>query len=397
MTGIVALLVEAWAELRIHKTRILLALIGVALSVAALTTVVGLGNMAREGMVQAQEQSGGRAATVSVEVFSATGQEDPAVLQAAFDGLVERYAVEYASRRTFAQVPFQFPHGVVGTETTVVDRSYGEMRRVNLAGGRWFTEADATALALAVIINEAFHRQLGGPDLTANPVVQIFQQRPITARIVGITPDGYEGAMPAAMMLTSQYERWGLGGEGGPPPALEMWVPVDVEPALSAAMTGDLLAQFPDAHVQVHRSDYAAWGDPFEGIQWAVGGIAGLVLLLGAVGLLNISMVTVKYRVREIGIRRSFGATSGRIFFGVMLESVVATFVAGVVGVMLAVAVVKSPWVQELIAQGISELPPFPVEAALIGIGAATAVGALAGLIPALVAVRVKVIDAIRY
>ncbi|MFT4470950.1 ABC transporter permease [Arthrobacter sulfonylureivorans] len=397
MTGMVALLVEAWAELRIHKTRILLALIGVALSVAALTTVVGLGNMAREGMVQAQEQSGGRAATVSVEVFSATGQEDPAVLQAAFDGLVERYAVEYASRRTFAQVPFQFPHGVVGTETTVVDRSYGEMRRVNLAGGRWFTEADAAALAPAVIINEAFHRQLGGPDLTANPVLQIFQQRPIAARIVGITPDGYEGAMPAAMMLTSQYERWGLGGEGGPPPALEMWVPVDVEPALSAAMTGDLQAQFPDAHVQIHRSDYAAWGDPFEGIQWAVGGIAGLVLLLGAVGLLNISMVTVKYRVREIGIRRSFGATSGRIFFGVMLESVVATFVAGVIGVMLAVAVVKSPWVQELIAQGISELPPFPVEAALIGIGAATAVGALAGLIPALVAVRVKVIDAIRY
>jgi putative ABC transport system permease protein len=400
MTGVVALLVEAWAELRIHKTRILLALIGVALSVAALTTVVGLGNMAREGMVQAQEQSGGRAATVTVEVFSETGSEDPAVLRAAYDGLVERYAVEYSSRRAFGQVSFQFPHGVMATETTVVDRSYGEMRRVNLADGRWFTEADAAALAPAVIINEAFHRQLGEPDLAVNPVVQIFQQRPIAATVVGVTPDGHEGAMPAAMMLTAQYERWGLGGvggQGGPPPALEMWLPADAEPGLTAAITGDLQAQFPAGHVQVYRSDYAAWGDPFEGIQWAVGGIAGLVLLLGAVGLLNISMVTVKYRVREIGIRRSFGATSGRIFFGVMLESVVATFVAGVVGVMLAVAVVKSPWIQDLIAQGISELPPFPVEAALIGIGAATAVGALAGLIPALVAVRVKVIDAIRY
>ena len=397
MTGFVALLVEAWAELHIHKTRILLALIGVALSVAALTTVVGLGNMAREGMVQAQEQSGGRAATVSVEVFTETGNEDPAVLKAAFDSLLERYAVEYASRRAFGQVPFQFPLGVLATETTVVDRSYGEMRRVNLAAGRWFTEADAAALAPAVIINEAFHRQLGEPDLAVNPVVQIFQQRPIAATVVGVTPDLHEGAMPTAMMLTDHYERWGLGGAGGPPPALEMWLPVDAEPALTAAITGDLQAQFPAAHVQVYRSDYAAWGDPFEGIQWAVGGIAGLVLLLGAVGLLNISMVTVKYRVREIGIRRSFGATSGRIFFGVMLESVVATFVAGVVGVMLAVAVVKSPWIQDLIAQGISELPPFPVEAALIGIGAATAVGALAGLIPALVAVRVKVIDAIRY
>jgi len=53
--------------------------------------------------------------------------------------------------------------------------------------------------------------------------------------------------------------------------------------------------------------------------------------------------------------------------------------------------------VQELVAQGATDLPPFPLEAALIGLGAATAVGALAGLLPALVAVRVKVIDAIRY
>ena len=54
--------------------------------------------------------------------------------------------------------------------------------------------------------------------------------------------------------------------------------------------------------------------------------------------MLNISVVTVHYRVREIGIRRSFGATSRRIFLGVMMESEVATAVAGV---MLAVAVVR--------------------------------------------------------
>ena len=52
----------------------------------------------------------------------------------------------------------------------------------------------------------------------------------------------------------------------------------------------------------------------------------------------------------------------------------------------------------DLIGQGlVSDFPPFPAEAALLGMVAATAVGALAGLLPALVAVRVKVIDAIRY
>ena len=45
------------------------------------------------------------------------------------------------------------------------------------------------------------------------------------------------------------------------------------------------------------------------------------VILLGALGLVNIALVTVKQRVREIGIRRSFGATAGRVFFAVMMES----------------------------------------------------------------------------
>lgn len=131
--------------------------------------------------------------------------------------------------------------------------------------------------------------------------------------------------------------------------------------------------------------------------QLAVGGVVGLVLLLGAVGMLNISMVTVRYRVREIGIRRSFGATSLRIFLGVMMESVVATAVAGVVGVMLAVALVKNPWLESRIAPGLTEYPPFPLDAALLGLASAVLVGALAGAIPAIVAVRVKVIDAIRF
>jgi putative ABC transport system permease protein len=58
---------------------------------------------------------------------------------------------------------------------------------------------------------------------------------------------------------------------------------------------------------------------------------------------------------------------------------------------------VKNPWVMSFVSQGIDDVPAFPIEAALIGLASATAVGALAGLLPALVAVRVKVIDAIRY
>jgi putative ABC transport system permease protein len=152
--------------------------------------------------------------------------------------------------------------------------------------------------------------------------------------------------------------------------------------------------------VSVNRQDYLAAQneDPLLVLKLLVVGIAVLILLLGALGLVNIALVTVRHRIREIGVRRSFGATAPRVFFAVMMESVVATVVAGAAGVGASILIVKSPWVEELLGQGmIADPPPFPVEAAVIGLVAATAVGALAGLLPALVAVRVKVIDAIRF
>ena len=82
MTGIISALVEAWQELRINKTRILLALIGVALSVAALTSVVGLGNLAREGFKASSEQNGGRSATLGISLYGPT-QADQGKLEAA--------------------------------------------------------------------------------------------------------------------------------------------------------------------------------------------------------------------------------------------------------------------------------------------------------------------------
>ncbi|RJU02913.1 ABC transporter permease [Arthrobacter frigidicola] len=394
MTALLGAVLEAFSELRIHKTRVLLALLGVMLSVAALTSVVALGNMASAGMVQTSERMGGRAATLGVSAASA-GPDQSAVV-AAYAEVVDRYSIEYSSLRVDTFLGIRTPAGRIDTISLLVEPDYGTMRRMNVVDGRWFTDADTERLAPVLIVNEAFHTLMGSPDITAEPGVELLGERDIKAVIVGILANDYSGAQPQAYLLKDQTDRWEVAGVQGAPPTLEAWVPAGLADELTARITADLQAQFgPD--VSVYRQDYAAQGDPYGGLTLVIGGVAGLVLLLGAVGLVNISMVTVKYRVREIGIRRSFGATSGRIFFGVMMESVVATSVAGVAGVMLAVAVVSHPRIQPLLAAGATDLPPFPIGAALLGVGSAIAVGALAGLIPALVAVRVKVIDAIRY
>ncbi|MDQ1624377.1 MAG: hypothetical protein QOH19_2795 [Actinomycetota bacterium] len=397
MTGVISALVEAWQELRVNKTRILLALLGVALSVAALSSVVGVGNLAREGFKASSERNGGRSATLGLGVYGPSGP-DPQKLEAAYRGIIARYGIAYYSHSVQAQAFFQFPRGVQQVQLQVVDPGYGVIHRVDVSQGSWFAEDDEARLAPAVAVSEAFYHAVGRPNLTTHPKVKLVGDPATTAVMIGVVPDPYPESPPSAYLLTGAAERAGVAGIlGAGPGQFKLWVQDGQAEALKAAITSDLRRQFPGMEAHAERLDYASLGDPFATVQHAVGGIAGIVLLLGAVGMLNISMVTVRYRVREIGIRRSFGATSRRIFLGVLMESVAATAVAGMAGVMLAVAVVKNPWIESKVAPGLREYPAFPIEAAMLGLAAAVRVGALAGAIPALVAVRVKVIDAIRF
>lgn len=403
LTGFVGAVSEAWSELRVHRGRVLLSLIGVGVAVCALTAVVAAGTIAEQALRETSERSGGRAATMSVNAYNPTGAQIPvADVRAAFQEAVARYDIRYASEHGYSQQQIRFPDGrrLVSIETVAVP--FGEMHRVETISGAWFTDADERRLAPALVVNQRFWELIGSPDLRTHPIVTLTgSATDVTAVVVGVTPSSSFETDPTAFMLASQalallgpadQEMYGT-------PQFEVWVPPGISEELGQRLSADISGQLgKDVQVDVYRNDFAEQNaESLHQVQLLVGGIALLVLLLGALGLVNIALVTVRARIREIGIRRTFGATAGRVFFAVMMESVVATVAAGVVGVMLAILLIRNPLTIDFIAQGVSDVPPFPMDAALIGLAAASAVGALAGLVPALVAVRVKVIDAIRY
>jgi putative ABC transport system permease protein len=428
LTALVGALLEAWQEVRVHRTRVLLSLVGVAVAVCSLTTVVALGAIVQQANQELSERSSGRPATLFVSAFSRGGQTlDSERMDAAWAEVVKRYDVTYASRVQNTTNIVPFADGTVEVGTQAVDQPYGEMHRVQMREGEWFTALDAQQLAPRVIVNEVFWDRMGRPPLSSHPVVALGGQGVpnsasgipsggVRAVVVGVTPSSTWDTAPSMFMLIDHVtamqdaaagERGASAaapvdpyGGGAPQTQYEMWVPPELSDQLTTLVKRDLGGALgDDVEVSINRQDWATYGDdPFAVTRTVVTGIAVLVLLLGALGLVNIALVTVKQRVREIGIRRSFGATASRVFFAVMMESVVATVVAGGVGVVVSILVVQSPAVRDLVGQGmISDFPPFPADAAITGLVAATAVGALAGLLPALVAVRVKVIDAIRY
>jgi putative ABC transport system permease protein len=415
MTGLVGALVEAWDELRIHKLRVLLALIGVACAVAAITGVTAAVSMLKQAFQEETDRGMGRQVTLMVSVYPATGDATLTTdVDAVFADVLERYSIDYSTRQEWSQVLTRFPDGTRQLQVQAVDPDFGVINRVTPIQGRWFTDADAEAFSPTLVVNEAFLTSLGLADLSTHPTVQIGGEAPVTAAVVGVLKNDWPEAEPTAFILYDQLHRWvGSDGNAGPPgqvtsggsvaagmmqsfPQMQVWVPTGAATELSDAIKHDVAASVPGWQVDVSPNGNGS--DPIgRATKWVGIGIGGFALLLGGLGLVNIALVTVKYRIREIGIRRSFGATSGRVFFGVMLESVVATVVAGLVGVVIAVAIIKNIPIERVFGSQIDDMPPFPVSAALVGMACATAVGALAGLIPATVAVRVKVIDAIRY
>ncbi|WP_157155846.1 MULTISPECIES: ABC transporter permease [unclassified Diaminobutyricimonas] len=404
MSGLVSSILEAWSELKINRTRVLLSLIGVAVAVAALTSVTGVGGMARQAMVEQYERGSGRPAMLMVSAWSDQGNPiDSTQVEEAFLAAVDRYNVEYHSRMFWGSTNVQFSDGTRMVQSIAVDADYGVMHRMEVADGRWLADTDVGKLAPSIVVNERFHESLGSPDLGTHPTVMLRgQDELVTAVVVGITPSQQWETEPMMHLLVDDYERFANPVDlAMGPPQYEMWVPPELGDQLQQLVERDIAAALgEDAQASVSRNDYLVWGggsDPLLPFTLTIGGVAVLVLLLGALGLVNITMVTVKYRIREIGIRRSFGASAGRVFFSVMMESVVATAVAGFIGVLIAVAVVSNPSIQQLVANGIEDLPSFPMDAAITGMLVSVVVGAIAGLLPAIVAVRVKVIDAIRY
>ena len=397
MTGFAAAVVEAWQELRIHRLRVLLSLIGVGVAVCALTSAVAVSSIAKQALVEQAEREGGRPTTFGIFAYSQSGEPAPsAETRRVFDETMRDFGITFHSAIGESEAMVVLPKGPRRVTLRAVDVPYADLRRMVPLQGRWLTKDDAQNLSPAVVVDARMLKALGlGPD-SLPATVTFSGESSITATIVGQVRKDEQSGGPTAYILFDAYDRWFGANQQMFDVNFQMWVPPEGSKAMGKAVGKELRSELPGMQLEVARQDYDR-GESFKTFKYVVGGISALILLLGAMSLLNIALVTIKQRVREIGIRRSFGATTSRVFFSVMMESVVATFVAGLVGVVGAVGIVNSPLIADHVITNVTDIPPFPISAAILGLVVSLAVGSLAGLLPALIAVRVKIIDAIRF
>jgi len=125
--------------------------------------------------------------------------------------------------------------------------------------------------------------------------------------------------------------------------------------------------------------------------------VAGISLLVGGIGIMNIMLVSVTERTREIGLRKAVGATRANIINQFLFEAVVLTVIGGIVGILLGsffsfmTALILTKFA------GLNFVFTFPVTAAILGVGVSGAIGLIFGIYPAKQAAEKSPIEALRY
>ena len=127
---------------------------------------------------------------------------------------------------------------------------------------------------------------------------------------------------------------------------------------------------------------------------YSLGGIAGISLLVGGIGIMNVMLASVTERIREIGVRKAIGARSYDIFVQFLAESVVISVLGGLLGLGASVGLLSLA--RDIIPQG-EAIVLVPVTAMIYGFAFSSVVGLVSGVYPALRAAKLDPVDALRY
>jgi putative ABC transport system permease protein len=396
-----------------HKLRSFLTMFGIAWGVGSLLLLVGLGEGFRSGNKREMAQYGkdimfifpGRAPAVPGSMNSARNylltyqdyldirREAPHV-RAASPVLVRqdvRAVSEFAS---------------ANGEIAGVEPQFSEIRYLPLKQGRWLNSLDETQRRNVIVLGDELDKHLfpGTPAVGATIILN-----DITFEVIGT------------------MERVGRGDENStnmrgyiPYRAMATFFPLKGENRQTAVSFINYQPRVTDEHLiaqdevkQVvarnHGFDYRdknafeAWdtiqnsksvGLIFDAMNMFLGAVGLVTLALGAIGVINIMLVTVSERTREIGLLKALGATKRSILLQFFLEGILLTLFSGLIGMGFAAGLMAVLGTQQ--GPGGFDPPKIVPMSAILAIGSLTLAGVIAGLYPARKAAMLQPVEALR-
>ena len=381
-----------------NKMRAVLTMLGIIIGVMALVVLVSLVNGATSTVTDAVSALGNSMLTVTVS----DDKGNPVTLDT-LDGWMDDEAA-LGLIAPSATDSFTARHGSESGTITVygTNSAYYDLQGLQLSMGRWLKSTDLSNHSYVCVITETTAEELiGYPDCVGQTVTldgteftvvgvlsdeddsltAVFSSGSLTAYIP------YTSLMRLSDTVTRKITTFYAGApEGGTVDETE------------AAMERILYERFEEDEDAYTISSSNVLEDTMSSVTSTLsillGGIAAISLVVGGIGIMNIMLVTVTERTREIGIRKAIGASRGTILTQFLMEAVVLCMMGCALGIFLSWAVLQT--VNTVVAS--LELR-FALDGGVVAIAVAFCflIGVVFGLYPANKAAKMKPIDALHY
>jgi putative ABC transport system permease protein len=393
----------AFAAVLANKMRSLLTTLGIIIGIASVITMVALGEGAQQSISERLSGLGTQVVTVSPGQQIQGGVDRGAARLTAADAealLVNPQNIRAVAPEISARLQVEYRNGNSNSEILGTWPSYFEIQQQNVVAGRLFTEAEEGARRRVAVLGALAGERLGVAN-TSMLVGQQIRIRGLPFEVVGVLEE--------------------QGSTGWQNPDERIFIPLstaqfrvvgsDRVRSISVQATGEhtvtpAMAEIDQVLRREHRiqpgnpSDFTV-NNPaslVSTVQETMGiftillaGIAGISLLVGGIGIMNIMLVSVTERTREIGLRKSLGARRRDILVQFLIEALVLCLAGGALGLTLGAG--GAMVIQRFAGFALGVSP----QAVLMALGFSATVGVAFGMWPAYRAARLAPIEALRF
>lgn len=394
----------AWASLIANKMRSILTMLGIIIGVAAVIALVSIGNGVKQDIQNSISSLGSNLLMVMPGAPRTPGVRPSAgsmksLKVSDYEAISKLDGVKAASPMTNGSYVVIYQNKNWTTSVSGVSYNYLDVNNWSMKAGRFLSEKNVQNRERVAVVGKTVVKNLFGDE---DPVGAEIRVKNIPFRIIGVLNSKGSGAMGndqddmVIIPYTTAMERvegvdylrmiYVVGKDENGIDRLQS----DIENLLRVRH-GIKDTNLDDFNIQNMNSIMETMEETTGTLTLFLGAVAAISLVVGGIGIMNIMLVSVTERTREIGVRKALGATYSVIVTQFLIEAVVISLMGGIIGIILGIGSSKLIGM----ASGMSTVISIPT--IVMSFAFSMAIGLIFGIYPARKAAKLNPIDALHY
>lgn len=394
----------AWASLIANKMRSILTMLGIIIGVAAVIALVSIGNGVKQDIQNSISSLGSNLLMVMPGAPRTPGVRPSAgsmksLKVSDYEAISKLDGVKAASPMTNGSYVVIYQNKNWTTSVSGVSYNYLDVNNWSMKSGRFLSEKNVQNRERVAVVGKTVVKNLFGDE---DPVGAEIRVKNIPFRIIGVLNSKGSGAMGndqddmVIIPYTTAMERvegidylrmiYVVGKDENGIDRLQS----DIENLLRVRH-GIKDTNLDDFNIQNMNSIMETMEETTGTLTLFLGAVAAISLVVGGIGIMNIMLVSVTERTREIGVRKALGATYSVIVTQFLIEAVVISLMGGIIGIILGIGSSK------LIGMVSGMSTVISVPTIVMSFAFSMAIGLIFGIYPARKAAKLNPIDALHY